>query len=151
AFRHVQQSVWDVHAQGAVWQVAHPDDGEWDAGVANANASVIGVNAVEIFNIASDPDAEIDYAENRWNRGFRFGVSGASDDHFREFWNIDSPGMPTTWVFAADRSVQGILDGMRAGHTTVSNSPTGPFVTLQADTVGGRSFGAIGGDEVFAR
>jgi len=109
AFRHVQQSVWDAHAQGAVWQVAHPDDGEFDAGVVNANASVVGVNAVEIFNVASNPDAEIDYAENRWNHGFRFGISGASDDHFRELWNVDSPGMPTTWVFSADRSVPGIL------------------------------------------
>jgi hypothetical protein len=154
AFRHVQQSVWDAHAQGAVWQVAHPDDGETSAGVVNDNASVIGANAVEIFNAPSDPDAEIDYAENRWNRGFRFGVSGASDDHFREFWNIDSPGMPTTWVFAADRSVQAILDAMRAGHTTVSNSPSGPFVTLQASPAGGRGsddlFDAMGGDEIQA-
>ena len=151
AFRHVQQSVWDAHAQGAVWQVAHPDDGEFDAGVVNANASVVGVNAVEIFNVASNPDAEIDYAENRWNHGFRFGISGASDDHFRELWNVDSPGMPTTWVFSADRSVPGILAAMRAGHTTVSNSPTGPFVTLQADVSASHPSNAMGGDEVATR
>jgi hypothetical protein len=150
-FRHVQQSVWDAHAQGAIWQVAHPDDGEFDSGVVNANGSVIGANAVEIFNIASNPDAEIDYAENRWNHGFRFGVSGASDDHFRELWNVDSPGDPTTWVFAADKSVAGILAAMRAGHTTVSNSPTGPFVTLQADIKGGHTASAMGGDEIVTR
>src|SRR4051794_12814229 len=29
AFRHVQQSIWDAHAQDASWSTAHPDDGEY--------------------------------------------------------------------------------------------------------------------------
>lgn len=152
AFRHVQQSVWDVHAQDAIWSQAHPDDGEYTpaAGV-NDNASVQGANLVEVLNVASDPDAEIDYAENRWNAGFRFGVSAASDCHFRELWGIAGPGQPTTRVFAPQRSVQGILDGFRNGHTTVSQNIQGPFLTLEADVDGDGEFEAIGGDEVVVR
>ncbi|MFD3457662.1 CehA/McbA family metallohydrolase [Streptomyces sp. NPDC058691] len=149
AYRHVQQSVWDVHAQNAVWSQAHPDDGEYTrAGGVNANASVQGSDLVEVLNVASDPDVEMEYAENRWNHGFRFGVAAASDCHFRELWDVDSPGEPTTRVFAAQRSVRGILDGFRAGRTTVSQNITGPFVTLEADADGDGVYEAIGGDEI---
>lgn len=149
AFRHVQQSVWDVHAQGAVWSQAHPDDGEYTrAAGPNDNASVQGADLVEVLNVASDPDAEVEYAENRWNAGFRFGVAAASDCHFRELWDIDSPGMPTTHVFASERSVLGILDGFRGGRSTVSQTIAGPFLTLEADVDGDGVFEAIGGDEV---
>ncbi|MFD0736429.1 CehA/McbA family metallohydrolase [Planotetraspora mira] len=152
AFRHVQQSIWDAHAQDASWGTAHPDDGEYtrEAGP-NDNASAQGVNTVEVWNVASDPDAEIDYAENRWNKGFRFGAVGASDCHFREVWGKASPGQPTTWVFAAERSVRGILDAIRAGRTAVSATPQGAFVTIEADVDGDGVFEAIGGDEVIVR
>jgi hypothetical protein len=148
-FRHVQQSVWDAHAQDAVWSQAHPDDGEYTpADGVNDNASVQGANMVEVLNVASDPDAEVDYAENRWNAGFRFGVAAASDCHFRELWDIDSPGEPTTHVFAAERSVRGILDGLRGGRTTLSQNIAGPFLTVEADADGDGVFEAMGGDEV---
>src|SRR5215475_14080944 len=149
AFRHIQQSIWDAHAQDAVWSVAHPDDGEYTpAAGPNDNASAQGMNTVEVYNPSANPDAQVDYAENRWNRGFRFGVTVASDCHFRELWGIAGPGQPTTWVFAAERSVRAILDALRAGHTTVSNSKSGPFVTIEADVDGDGVFEAIGGDEV---
>ncbi|MFJ4467344.1 CehA/McbA family metallohydrolase [Streptomyces sp. NPDC089424] len=152
AFRHVQQSVWDAHAQDAVWQTAHPDDGEYTrAGGPNDNASTQGVDTVEVLNVSKDPDAQMEYAENRWNAGFRFGVTGASDCHFRELWDIAGPGQPTTWVFATERSERGILDALRAGRTSVSASIDGPFVTLEADVDGDGQFEAIGGDEVVVR
>ncbi|MFK3984294.1 CehA/McbA family metallohydrolase [Micromonospora sp. NPDC050397] len=152
AFRHVQQSVWDAHAQDAVWSTAHPDNGEYTPATGpNDNASVQGVNLVEVWNPASDPDAQIDYAENRWNRGFRFGVAAASDCHFRELWGVAGPGEPTTWVFAAERSVRGVLDALRAGRTTVSYKPTGAFLTIEADLDGDGVFEALGGDEVVLR
>ncbi|WP_236060994.1 CehA/McbA family metallohydrolase [Actinacidiphila acididurans] len=149
SYRHVQQSVWDAHAQNAVWSQAHPDDGEYTpaAGV-NDNASVQGADLVEVLNVASDPDAEVDYAENRWNAGFRFGVSAASDCHFRELWGIAGPGQPTTHVLAARRSVRAVLDGFRAGHTTVSQNIQGPFLTIEADADGDGVFEALGGDEI---
>ena len=149
AFRHVQQSVWDAHGQGAVWSQAHPDDGEYTrAAGPGDNASVQGADLVEVLNVASDPDVEVEYAENRWNAGFRFGVAAASDCHFRELWDVDAPGMPTTHVFTAERSVLGILDGFRRGRTTVAQYTSGPFLTIEADVDGDGVFEAIGGDEV---
>jgi hypothetical protein len=149
AYRHIQQSVWDVHAQDGSWGTAHPDDGETNSdGSPNANASTIGPDTIEVWNKASNPDAEIDYAESRWNRGFRTGVAGASDDHFKEVWPVGGPGDSTTWVFASDpHTQQGIVDGIRAGRTTVSASPTGAFVTLEADLNGDGLYEAIDGDE----
>ncbi|MFG1704149.1 CehA/McbA family metallohydrolase [Nonomuraea sp. M3C6] len=152
AFRHVQQSIWDAHAQDAVWSTAHPDDGEYTPdGGPNDNASAQGMNTVEVWNVASDPDAQIDYTENRWNAGFRFGAVAASDCHFRELWGTAGPGQPTTWVFAAERSVRGILDALRAGRTTVSYHRTGPFVTIEADLDGDGKYEALGGDEIVLR
>ncbi|WP_432935615.1 CehA/McbA family metallohydrolase [Kribbella sp. CA-253562] len=152
AYRHVQQSIWDAHAQNAVWSTAHPDNGEYTpaAGV-NDNASAQAVDVVEIWNPASDPDAQLDYAENRWNRGFRFGAVAASDCHFRELWGTAGPGEATTWVFAAERTQRAVLDALRAARTTVSYKPTGLFVTLEADLDGDGIFELIGGDEAVLR
>jgi predicted metal-dependent phosphoesterase TrpH len=146
-FRHVQQSIWDAHAQDAVWSVAHPDNGELDAGGRpNANASAQGPDLVEIWNPAGNPDAQLDYAEGRWNLGFRCGAVAASDNHFRELWDVAGPGQFTTWVFAEELSERAILDALRAGHTTVSRSLSGPFVTIEAELDG--DFAAMGGDEL---
>ncbi|WBB70034.1 CehA/McbA family metallohydrolase [Micromonospora sp. WMMD812] len=149
AFRHVQQSIWDAHAQNAFWSVAHPDDGEYTSATGpNDNASAQGVDAVELWNASSNPDVEIEYAENRWNHGFRFGGVAASDSHFKELRPASAPGRPTTWVFAAERSVRAILDALKAGRTTLSLGPDGPFATIEADVDGDGRFEAIGGDEV---
>ena len=149
SFAHVQQSIWNAHSQGAVWTIAHPDDGETNEdGTPNARASVQGADLVEIWNRASDIEKEIDYCENRWNAGFRFGVAGASDSHFREYWDRQGPGFPTTNAFAAALNERGLLAAFRAGRTSLSANPAGPFVELTAD-IGGRA--AMGGDEVIAR
>jgi predicted metal-dependent phosphoesterase TrpH len=96
--RVVQESIWLAHSQGATWVTAHPDDGEMeDDGSLNARADAVGVDLVEMWNRASDVEREIDYAENRWNAGFRFGIAGASDNHFKEFWALGgTPARPTT-------------------------------------------------------
>ena len=151
AFRHIQQSVWDVHAQDASWGTAHPDDGETNSdGTPNANASTIGVDTIEVWNKASDVDAEITYAEDRWNHGWRTGVAGACDDHFKEVWAVAGPGQPTTWVYAPTTTSRGVLDGLRAGHTTVSSSPVAPIVTTDLLDSAGRWM-AMTGDEVAAQ
>jgi hypothetical protein len=148
--RRLQQSVWDAHAQGAVWITAHPDDGMVESdGTPNRRASVVGIDLVETWNRASDVEKEIDYAENRWNAGFRFGVAGASDNHFRELWLVSGPGLPTTQVLAEGRSERGLLQGMRAGRTRLHADALAPVASLEADFDGDGSFEAVGGDERF--
>ena len=44
--------------------------------------------------------------------------------------------------------MRAILDALKAGRTTVSLSPSGPFVTIEADVNGDGRFEAICGDEV---
>lgn len=149
-YRHVQQSIWDVHAQNASWGMAHPDDGEWDGTYPTMNANAVGVDTVEVWNSDSDPEEEMAFAEQRWNHGYRFGVVGGSDDHFKELWAVAGPGQPTTWVFAPEATERGIIAGLKAGRTSVSTKPLGPRVTLTADMDGDGVFEAIGGDEVWA-
>jgi hypothetical protein len=147
AFAHIQQSIWNAHSQGATWTIAHPDDGEVnDDGSPNERASVQGVDLVEIWNKASDIEKEIDYSEDRWNAGFRFGVAGASDSHFREYWDRQGPGFPTTNVLARAANERGVLNALRAGRTSLSFSPIGPFIELTTDLGGG----AMAGDEIIA-
>src|SRR5262249_42057077 len=124
---------------------AHPDDGERNEdGTPNARASVQGVDLVEIWNKASNTDSEIAYSENRWNAGFRFGVAGASDSHFREYWDRQGPGFPTANVGAQALTERSVVGALRAGHTSLSFDASGPFVELSTDLGGG----ALGGDEV---
>ena len=149
----VQQSLWDAHAQGASWGTAHPDDGELNSdGTPNDNASAVGIDTIEVWNRASSPDTEIDYAETRWNRGFRSGVAGASDDHFKELWvaSLDRPGRSNTSVAVTSPTVRGIVQGLWAGHTRVNGGELfAPVVTLEADMSGSGNFSILNGDEVF--
>ncbi|NGY06773.1 CehA/McbA family metallohydrolase [Solimonas terrae] len=148
-FYNLQQSIWDAHSQDAVWVTAHPDDGEMnDDGTPNARANAQGMDLVEAWNRASSPDRELDYCENRWNAGFRFGIAGASDDHFIELWAIGGPGTPNTRVYAAAASARGILDGLHRGHVGIAPDALSPVVTLAADADGDGIYEAIGGDEL---
>jgi predicted metal-dependent phosphoesterase TrpH len=150
-FARVQQSIWDAHAQDAVWVTAHPDDGETgDDGTPNARASAQGIDLVEAWNRASSPDAELDYCENRWNAGFRFGIAGASDNHFKELWAVAGPGSPTTEVFTGQASERGILDALHRGHVRITPGAASPLVTLEADLQDDGIYEAIGGDELVA-
>ena len=149
-FRSVQQSVWSAHAQGAAFAIAHPDDGELNAdGTPNNRANVVGMDSMEAWNRGSAVEAEMDYAENRWNHGFRFGINGGSDDHFRELWGASSPGTPRTQVFASANSERGILDAMKAGRFMLQLRSTDPFATLEGDFQKDGVYEALQGDEAF--
>ena len=55
-------------------------------------------------------------------------------------------GQPLTYVFAEEKSVRGILDGMRAGRTFVTAGPDAPTVSLDADVLeNGRIDAGMGG------
>jgi hypothetical protein len=148
----LQHSIWDAHLQDANWVTAHPDDGEMnDDNSANARASAVGPDLVEVWNRASKIDREMIYAEDRWNHGFRFGIAGACDDHFREVWANAGPGMPTTHVLASAVSERAVIDGLRRGNTVITAPLIAPFPTLEADFDGDGVFEAAAGDEVVAR
>ncbi|ULQ46013.1 CehA/McbA family metallohydrolase [Flagellatimonas centrodinii] len=153
AHKPTQQSIWDAHAQGAVWQVNHPNrDSMNEDGSANDQGSVVGANLIEVWNVAEDIELQLNYAESRWNLGYETGISASSDNHFRELWLLGfGPGTVHTHVFAANDSERGILDGLRRGRTTLSDGrPLAAFLTMEADADGDGVFEAINGDTVTA-
>lgn len=144
----LQQSIWDAHSQNAVWVSAHPEkDLMHDDGTLKVLADAVGVDLVEGWNNAKKPDVAIDYSENRWNAGYRFGVAGASDNHFREVWLTHGPGKPTTRTLAEKPSQRGLLHALKQGRTHVGHRADGPFVTLEADFER-QGYTATAGDEV---
>lgn len=144
-----QQSVWDAHGQGAVWQTNHPNR-DWtnDDNSPNDHASTVGVNLIEAWNVAQDIDLQLAYAEQRWNRGWETGITASSDNHFRELWLGFGPGTVKTHVFTSAITERGILNGLRDGHTVLSEGGNAPFLTLTADGQGDGIFEALPGDAV---
>lgn len=71
------------------------------------------------------------------NNGFRIGLVGGSDAHeMRGMTSILLPGTPTTWVYVDKLSEEGLLDGLRKQRVFVSESPSGPRITLEAHADG---------------
>jgi predicted metal-dependent phosphoesterase TrpH len=96
-----------------------------------------GVDAVEVWNsvwfnrsevtpqIAYDDPAALPWWEQQLLPRRRIPMVGGSDNHWRILTGIAGVGQPTTWVHARDTSICAILDGIRAGCTTVSAQPPG--------------------------
>lgn len=153
--RPTQQSIWDASAQGAVWQVNHPDrDGTNDDGSANEHGSVIGVHLAEAWNRARFQylEQELLYAESRWNLGMEFGLTASSDNHMRELRLFGfGPGSVRTHVYTPARSERAILHAMRQGRTVLTGGDANdPLLTLEADAQGDGVFEAVAGDAVVA-
>lgn len=147
SYRHVQQSVWDAHSQGAVWGTAHPT---YNGQPASANRDVVGINWIEVFNRAGNPDGDVDYAEARWNEGFRTGVSGACDCHYKALQSSAGPGQPTTWVLATPGSERALLQALYVGRMAVGQSTEVGFATIEADLDGDGRYEGVNGDELHA-
>lgn len=148
----LQTSIWDAHSQGAVWSHNHPDDGHLNEDdTPNERANALGYDTMEAWNKASNIVRELAYAENRWNAGYRFGIVGACDDHFRELWAVAGPGTPTTHAFSSELNERAVLQGLMAGRTIINaRATTAPLVTLEADLQRDGIFEALAGDEVVA-
>lgn len=152
ATRVVQESIWLAHSQGAAWVTAHPDRDLIDEdGTIDPRADAVGIDLVEIWNRAENAELEIDYAENRWNAGYRFGIAGASDNHFKELWALGgTPARPSTEVLAPVLRERALIDGLRAGRTDVfSRDTASPRVHIEADFDDDGIFEVQAGEEVF--
>jgi hypothetical protein len=130
----------ELRADGGLLQANHPSDPLWPYGYD------VPVDAVEVWNLpwqyqpplpsADDNEYALDYWEGWLDRGARVAATGGSDSHWVSTVAAQGPGQPTTWVYAEHRTTQGVLDGMRAGHTFVSHQPPaygGPQAFLEAD------------------
>jgi hypothetical protein len=161
-----RQATFEAHAQGAVIFQAHPADGaaNWvnfsNGPPAKTRTEILATcetDGIEVFRngaFIAPPTLNSlhhQYWRSRLARGMHDPLTGASDNHFRQLHHTraaGSVGNSPTWVLSTELSEQGILDGVRAGHTFVSQSPDGPQVILTADPITAGEFSAVMGDVV---
>lgn len=153
--RTIDQVVADVHAEGALFAIAHPSLSLGDACIGCGWMAELGgdeLDAIEVQTGAySVTGLFFSRTITRWEalaaEGHHVVAIGGSDDHRAGTGTgtFDSPiGSPTTMVFAEELSVAGILEGLRRGRTVVKlEDPEDPMVEIlspdltESDTVMG--------------
>jgi hypothetical protein len=124
-----------VHAAGGIFILNHPFYGSgW------GYTPAVRPDSIEVWNIGwpyrhvgktaippepsvSDNYRSLPYWEKKFLASGRMPATGGSDNHYRATTAIQGVGQPTTWVFAQSRSQDAILDGIRAGRTSISAEP----------------------------
>ena len=130
-----------AHAQEALFSINHPNPstGErWEYGW------IEGANAIEVWNGLWHNG---DYLSLTWwdellQAGRRIVAVGGSDQHQSQNFDPHSPrqvGIPTTWVYAQNLSIEAILAGIRAGHVFITADVHGPQVRLRVRTPNGQT------------
>ena len=147
-----------IRANGGLFQVNHPSSGNWSA----AFGTSVVPDSIEVWNIgawfyqppnlaSNDNDYSLSYWDRFLREGHKVAATGGSDSHWRSTDLVQGIGEPTTWVWVTDRSVAGIIAGIRAGRTTISTEPParqGPRVWLEADADNDGRFESMVGDSV---
>ena len=121
----------------------------------------VKVDTVEVWNVGhylqpplpagTNNEDAVGYWECMLSAGWHVGATGGSDSHWKTTTAVQGIGNPTTWVFAQNRSAQGVLDAIKAGRTTVSmTTPVGleSILFLEADRDGDGIFESMVGDTV---
>jgi len=143
----MQRIIDHCRAAGAVTSINHPKDKgpSWRFGPL---ARYDCIEAWQAYWFAGNYQS-LSFWDERLRQGRRVTAVGGSDCHQAAPGKDPSPvvlGAPTTWVYAEELSVRGILDGIRAGHVFVSSDPiSGPRLNVAAHHGGRR---VMAGDEI---
>ena len=144
---YVQALADALRADGGAFQINHPvnsetaepDDLDWKLGYQVVPDTVEAWNSSRLyqppFPASNSHDDAIRYWEGWLDRGEQVALTGGSDTHWVSTSPAQGVGQPTTWVHVEERSVAGVLEGLRAGRTAVSHQPPtlgGPRVFLEA-------------------
>lgn len=123
-----------VRRQGGLVSVNHPFGGTspWELG----DAVAAGADTIEVWNgpWSADERCAIDWWAGLLAGGARPTAVGGSDCHSFRRRKGQSLGGPTTWVRAATRDRDGIIDGIRAGRVVITARPETPRPSLAART-----------------
>ena len=144
-----------LRADGGAFQANHPIDPTFEY-------DDVAVDSVEVWNLpwyyqsplpsgGNDHDRSLDYWYARLDRGEKPAATGGSDNHWLSTTAAQGAGQPTTWVEVEEKSVDGVIDGIRAGRTFVSHQPPGlggPEAFLEADRDRDGTFESRVGDTV---
>ena len=113
----------DADERGALMSVNHP----WAGDCSWRQALQAPAPLVEMWHSTWDRADPEPFEE--WRDHGSIAIGGS--DFHRHGQGV-TPGAPTTWVEAEDRSVDAVLAAMRAGRVAISASPTSP-VLLRVD------------------
>jgi hypothetical protein len=73
----------------------------------------------------------LEFWESRLRAGKRYTAVGGSDSHFHHRQHDVKLAQPTLWIYYnGELSSSKLLDALRAGHVTISESPSGARLTL---------------------
>ena len=139
-------AIAEAHSRGALFSINHPVSllNNWEY------ASFEGADSLEVWNATYRlPNLNGWAIHGLWDRllqsRLRLAAVGGSDTH-----QLTGPeslvhglGDPTTWVYAAEKTAEAILGGIKAGRTSVSYAPNGPRLDFRADADGDGKFEAL--------
>ncbi len=135
SFEEMRDALAAARGMGATISLNHPynDLCPWMFGFEGFDWDM-----VEAWNGTADPDdaKTIAWWHGLLCRGARIPVVGGSDFHRHE--PLRAVGTPSTFVYAASRSADDIVAGLRSGRSFVAFSRGGPVLDLR---VGGRGLG----------
>lgn len=157
----------EAESQGVVLGVNHPTEPRFPWPLADLGP----VTAMEVwhwdYHLNEDPNtplpANVHRRHHNWadflvrnaraialweaalKRGQRVTPVAVADFHIGFFQRIERP---CTLVWSREKSVEGLLAGLKAGHVVLAESPTGPRVELWGDADGDGTFEALPGDTV---
>lgn len=138
-----------VRQSGALFSINHPkEDGpEWEY------QDYMEADCVEVWCgpwFLSNYQA-LAYWDQLLRQGLRPTAVGGSDRHVPPFTGHPDwydVGTPTTWVYAPELSIPGVLQAIRAGHVFISQAPNGPRIYLEADADGDGVYEIMMGNQV---
>ncbi len=129
----VQNLADELRADGGIFQINHPADGEIHEPSNWGYGHDIVPDTVEVWNItplwqppfpsASSIDVAIRFWEGFLDAGHRVAATGGSDNHWVSTTAVQGVGQPTTWVCADENTEAGLLEGLRRGRTTIAHQP----------------------------
>ncbi len=163
-FRDGQGVVYRVQSQGGLFAIAHPcfPQMPWQRGYAYVNLievwcrgwreiPPVGLNALDAEHKRKDTSGRLVHSmsiaanttalsangqatlfwDNELKRGLRASPIAGSLS-----WGKSTPlGQPVTYVYAKEKSLAGILEGLRRGCTFLTTDPKGPKLYFEADVL----------------
>lgn len=139
-----------AHDAGALFSINHPQEFvicPW------RYPTIFEADCAEIWNaMYSLPGMNRMAAHTFWDnlllQGRRITAVGGSDTHHLKKWMslLYDMAMPTTWVWAQERSGEAILSAIKDGHVTISYASDAPRLELAADADDDGGFETMMGD-----
>lgn len=138
--------------QGALFSINHPEailTSSWHYPVS------LEADSIEVWNTmyrfpSRNRRAGHFFWDDLLKSGRRIPCVGGSDTHQLVKWQskLFGHGNPTTWIYAPGRTGESLLEGIKAGHVSVSYAPDAPRLDFFADSNNDGTADAMMGDNV---